>query len=103
MRCVPRDINESRNRSIGDARTLPTPRRAAVSALVIVLSVVLPVMKNQIAAAEPCPPTPGVAPADDVTRGNCLFHSRTAFGQDPQGPFANCATCHYGTQTTDRG
>jgi cytochrome c peroxidase len=105
MRCVPRNIKRSGSHTsrFGDARTLPTRRRGAVWALVIVLSAVLPIMENQIAAAETCPPTPGVAPADDVTRGNCLFHSRTAFGQDPQGPFANCATCHYGTQTTDRG
>jgi cytochrome c peroxidase len=62
-------------------------------------------VKQQVrgAPAVPCPPTAGALPANDVARGQCLFHSRTAFGQDPLGPFANCATCHYGNQTTDRG
>lgn len=50
-----------------------------------------------------CQPTPGLRAAEDVRFGRCLFHSRTAFGQDPQGPFANCATCHYGRDFTDRG
>jgi Di-haem cytochrome c peroxidase len=50
-----------------------------------------------------CPPTPGVAPADDIERGRCLFHSKTAFGQDPGGPFASCALCHYGSDKTDHG
>ena len=50
-----------------------------------------------------CQPTPGLRAAEDVRFGRCLFHSRTAFGQDPQGPFASCATCHYGHEFTDRG
>jgi len=49
----------------------------------------------------PCPPTPGVAASQDVARGRCLFHSATAFGQDPGGPFASCARCHYGSDKTD--
>ena len=65
-------------------------------------------LESQAAASEarpkaPCPPTPGVLPANDILRGACLFRSTVAFGQDPQGPFANCATCHYGLDTTDRG
>ncbi len=49
-----------------------------------------------------CPPTPGVLPQDDVARGQCLFKSPTAFGQNPQGPFPSCASCHYGAAFTDR-
>ena len=58
-----------------------------------------------VAAAElktPCPPTPGVPASQDVERGRCLFHSAIAFGQDPNGPFASCARCHYGGDKTDQ-
>lgn len=54
-------------------------------------------------AKEPCPPTPGIPPINDVARGRCLFNSLRAFGQDPSGPFASCAICHYGHEKTDRG
>jgi cytochrome c peroxidase len=50
-----------------------------------------------------CPPTPGMLAIDDVARGRCLFHSPSAFGQDPTGPFASCAICHYGENKSDRG
>lgn len=81
-----------------------TTRQRAVWALVVALSVAIPAGAGHAAGPEvPCPPTPGVLPANDVARGECLFHSRTAFGQDRLEPFANCATCHYGTETTDRG
>jgi len=54
------------------------------------------------ATSPPCPPTAGVAPAQDVARGRCLFHSTTAFQQqDPRSPFASCANCHYGPDKTD--
>jgi cytochrome c peroxidase len=49
----------------------------------------------------PCPPTPGVAASQDVARGRCLFHSATAFQQDPSNPFASCSRCHYGGSKTD--
>jgi cytochrome c peroxidase len=56
----------------------------------------------RIEAAAACAPTPGVSAAEDVAFGDCLFHSRTAFGQDPTGPFASCASCHYGENFRDR-
>ena len=50
-----------------------------------------------------CTPTPGVAPANDVALGQCLFGSRTAFGQNPGSVFPSCSTCHYsGTAFQDR-
>ena len=49
-----------------------------------------------------CPPTPGITPNQDVLRGRCLFNHRSIFGQDPSGPFASCARCHYGSEKTDR-
>jgi cytochrome c peroxidase len=52
--------------------------------------------------AETCPPTPGVVPSQDVARGRCLFRSPTVFRQDPNGPFASCSRCHYGSDKTDR-
>jgi cytochrome c peroxidase len=57
---------------------------------------------TRIEAAAACAPTPGVSAAEDVAFGDCLFHSRTAFGQDPAGPFASCASCHYGEDFRDR-
>jgi cytochrome c peroxidase len=44
-----------------------------------------------------------VLPSEDQARGACLFQNARVFGQDPQGPFATCATCHYGSERTDRG
>ena len=90
-------------------RRAGTTRQRTVWVLLIALSVAvmaeaLWTRQSQGAVPEaPCPPTPGVLPAHDVARGACLFHSRTAFGQDPLEPFATCATCHYGAETTDRG
>lgn len=90
-------------------RRTGTTRQRAVWALLTTLSVAVPAWAelphqgHAAGPAVPCPPTPGVLPAHDVARGECLFHSQTAFGQDRLGPFANCATCHYGTETTDRG
>jgi cytochrome c peroxidase len=49
----------------------------------------------------PCPPTPGIAANQDVTRGKCLFNSTTVFGQDSGNPFASCSRCHYGGDKTD--
>lgn len=49
-----------------------------------------------------CPPTPGIAANQDVVRGRCLFNSASIFGQDPNGPFASCSRCHYGSEKTDR-
>jgi cytochrome c peroxidase len=54
------------------------------------------------AEAAHCAPTAGVAAADDIAFGDCLFHSRSDFGQDPAGPFASCAACHYGENFRDR-
>jgi cytochrome c peroxidase len=56
----------------------------------------------RIEAAAACAPTPGVSAAEDAVFGDCLFDSRTAFGQDPTGPFASCASCHYGENFRDR-
>jgi len=53
-------------------------------------------------STEPCPATPGIAANQDVVRGKCLFNHRSIFGQDPAGPFASCARCHYGESKTDR-
>ena len=50
---------------------------------------------------QPCPPTPGVGASQDIARGLCLFHSTNAFQQDPNGPFAACARCHYGSAKSD--
>lgn len=79
---------------------------ALVTALV--LSVVIPAHTGSAGGPTrppvvPCPPTPGVLAIDDVARGRCLFHSTSAFGQDPNGPFASCAICHYGDNKSDRG
>ena len=52
---------------------------------------------------EACPPTPGIVANQDAIRGRCLFNHRSIFGQDPNGPFASCARCHYGSEKTDRG
>jgi len=57
---------------------------------------------SRLEAATSCTPTQGVSTAEDVAFGDCLFHSRTAFGQDPTGPFASCASCHYGENFRDR-
>ena len=50
-----------------------------------------------------CPPTPGVAPGNDIAPGRCLFHSTQAFGQEAFGPFASCARCHYSDDKSDHG
>lgn len=55
-----------------------------------------------VAETQPCPPTPGIAASQDVTRGRCLFNSAIAFGQDRNGAFASCSRCHYGSEKTDR-
>ena len=54
------------------------------------------------AEAARCAPSPGVAAADDTAFGDCLFHSRSDFGQNPAGPFASCAACHYSVNFRDR-
>ncbi len=61
------------------------------------------VSANAAAQQPPCPPTPGVPAVQDIARGRCLFHSTRAFGQDPGGPYASCAICHYGQDKTDHG
>src|SRR6266446_8203469 len=61
------------------------------------------VSANAAAQQPPCPPTPGVPAIQDIARGRCLFHSTRAFGQDPGGPYASCAICHYGQDKTDHG
>lgn len=50
-----------------------------------------------------CPPTRGVLAIRDVTRGRCLFHSTSVFGQDAAGAFPSCAVCHDGRDKSDRG
>ena len=64
---------------------------------------IVPVSASAAAQRPPCPATPGVPASEDVARGDCLFHSTKAFGQDPNGPFVSCATCHYGSEKTDHG
>jgi len=54
------------------------------------------------AEAARCAPTTGVAAAEDTAFGDCLFHSRSDFGQNPSAPFASCASCHYGVNFRDR-
>src|SRR5437867_11912090 len=61
------------------------------------------VSANAAAQQPPCPPTPGVPAIQDIACGRCLFHSTRAFGQDPGGPYASCAICHYGQYNTDYG
>lgn len=53
-------------------------------------------------AAAKCAPTPGLAAAEDAALGECLFRSRSDFGQAPAAPFASCASCHYGENFRDR-
>jgi cytochrome c peroxidase len=57
---------------------------------------------NEMHAAGRCAPTPGIGAAEDVAYGECLFHSRSDFGQNPSGIFPTCATCHYGENFRDR-
>ncbi len=53
------------------------------------------------AQAARCAPSAGVAAAEDIAYGDCLFHSRSDFGQTPSAPFASCAACHYGENFRD--
>ncbi|MDE2485540.1 MAG: hypothetical protein KGL32_09910, partial [candidate division NC10 bacterium] len=58
-------------------RRAGTTRQRAVWALVVALSVTIPAGEGHTAGpGVPCPPTPGVLPANDVARGECLFHSQ---------------------------
>jgi cytochrome c peroxidase len=57
---------------------------------------------SRIEAASACSATPELTAAEDAVFGECLFRSRTAFGQDRSGPFASCANCHYGENFRDR-
>lgn len=69
---------------------------------VLVVALVLPGATMALLTT-PCPATPGVLASKDVDRGRCLFHSQNVFGQDPNGPFASCALCHYGSDKSDHG
>jgi len=69
---------------------------------VLALTLLLPgSAAGQDATGVTCPPTPGIAPNQDVVRGRCLFNSSTVFQQDSKGPFASCSRCHYGSEKTD--
>jgi cytochrome c peroxidase len=57
---------------------------------------------NKAHAVGRCTATPGIAAAEDIAFGECLFHSRNDFGQNPGGIFPSCATCHYGENFRDR-
>src|SRR5438046_9376249 len=71
--------------------------------LLLAFLLTMSVSANAAAQQPPCPPTPGVPAVQDIARGRCLFHSTRAFGQDPGGPYASCAICHYGQDKTDHG
>jgi cytochrome c peroxidase len=77
-------------------------KRWSVAALIAGLFAALLAWGAGRAEAAHCAPTPGVAAADDVAFGDCLFHSRSDFGQNPAAPFASCAACHYGDNFRDR-